>query len=49
MKEIYGETITVERKLTRDGPGGYYKVKDHQGKVHGKDKKSVEALSKSFR
>ena len=46
--EIYGETITIERKLTREGPGGYYKVKDHSGKVHGKNKAAVEAISASF-
>lgn len=45
LPEIYGESITVERKLTREGTGGYYKVKDHTGKVHGKSKAAVEGLS----
>lgn len=49
LPEIYGDSITVERKLTREGSGGYYKVKDHTGKVHGKSKAAVEALSKFSR
>lgn len=44
--DVYGDVITIERKIVAEGNGGYYKTKDVNGKTISKTKSELEHISK---
>ncbi|GAA5984902.1 hypothetical protein JCM11641_003620 [Rhodosporidiobolus odoratus] len=47
MRHIYGDSITVERTLNKNGSGAY-KIKNHEGKTVDTKKATLDAILDSF-